>query len=216
MLVQSIRLFNPAAEIIYCTDAESPDIEGITRRVQSKGNRGHLMTFRIRAFTEAQLDYPALYIDTDMLCTKPIDPKALLQYRDILMCKRSFMRNAPFNGNFRGMNFMEYDQTPLGEVYPFLACATVTKNSSIWKNLLIIMKSLDIKFHVWYGDQEALKILASEMTDDKLGYIDESVYACLPEENYFLPSASMLHFKGASRKPAMALLYEKFTKNQRA
>lgn len=216
MLVQSIRLFNPTAEIIYCTDKESPDIEGITRRVQSAGNRGHLMTFRVRAFAEAQLDYPALYIDTDMLCTKPIDPNVLLQNRDILMCKRSFMRNAPFNGSFRGMNFMEYDQNPLGEVYPYLACATVTKNSSMWNNLQMIINSLDIKYHIWYGDQEALKILASEMTDDKLGFIDESVYACLPEESHFVPSASMLHFKGVSRKSAMALLYETFTKNQRA
>lgn len=83
MLVQSIRFFNPTTQIIYCTDKENPDIEGITRRVQSTGNRRQLMSFRIGAFAEALLDYPALYIDTDMLCTKPIDPKP---YYKIKIC----------------------------------------------------------------------------------------------------------------------------------
>ena len=48
MLVDSIRKFNPNAEIIYCTDIQSPKIDGVTHRLEFTGNPNEIMTLDLK------------------------------------------------------------------------------------------------------------------------------------------------------------------------
>lgn len=209
MLVDSIRKFNPNSEIVYCTDSRSPMIRGITQRLEFDGNPSEIMTFRLKSFANSGISEPAIYLDTDMLCLMSFDPAKVLDGKDLYVCERSFGKNLLFNGNFRGMNYLEYDQMPLGQVYPYLACATITKSSEIWIELADACNSLSEKFRIWYGDQEALKIIVKRKSNEQLGFMPEHTYACLPENMNYVTKAAFLHFKGPARKGLMLDFYKK-------
>ncbi len=213
MLVDSIRWTNPNATILFCTDADTPDIAGIDRRIEVPGDRKKLMTYRLDAFSRCGLEHPAIYLDTDMLVTREIRPTELLGTAKIAMCQRFFFRDAAFNGNFGGLDFLEYDRRPLGQVYPYVACCTVTRNAAVWRSLLKLLLGLNPKFHIWYGDQEALREFAESHPESTTG-LPEQVFGCLPEASEYFRTANILHFKGAARKPAMKLLYDRL-KSQR-
>jgi len=209
MLVDSIRKYNPNSEIVYCTDRHSPNINGVTHRLEFDGNPNEIMTFRLNSFASSGIDGPAIYLDTDMLCLRSFDPEKFLESKDLYICERSFGGDALFNGNFRGMNYLEYDQMPLGEVYPYLACTTITRNSEVWIELADVCDGLSEKFRIWYGDQEALKIVAKRKSNGQLGFIPEHTYACLPENMNYVSQATFLHFKGPARKGLMIDCYKK-------
>jgi hypothetical protein len=209
MLVNSIRLTNKEAIIIFCSDELTPDINGVSKRVNIKGDLKNLMSYRLKAFEEVKLDHPALYLDTDMLVLKKITPEQIIGDKKVIMCKRSFNLDGAFIGNFRGLDFMEYDKKPLGLVYPYVACATITKNWEIWQELSEILLNLDEKFKIWYGDQEALKKIQTTLTPEEFGVINEFEFGCLPDENAYVPRAAILHFKGAQRKPVMKVFHNK-------
>ena len=208
MLVDSIRITNKDANIVFCSDSSTPDIEKVTSRVNVAGDSHNLMAFRLKAFIEANVESPALYVDTDMLFLRTLRPSEILGEKKIVMCKRSFNLDGAFIGNFRGLDFMEYDKKPLGMVYPYVACSTITESFRVWRDLYDILLDLDDKFKVWYGDQEALKKYAEILPSESFGVFEEAVYGCLPDEKYYLPQASILHFKGAQRKPIMKVFHK--------
>lgn len=209
MLVDSIEKFNPNSEIIHCTDSQSPIINGVTHRLEFDGNPDEIMTFRLNSFANSGIIGPAIYLDTDMLCLRPFNPANFLESKDLYICERSFGKSVLFDGNFGGMNYLEYDQMPLGYVYPYLACATITKNAEIWRELADVCAGLSEKFRIWFGDQEALKIIAKRKTGEELGFMPEHAYACLPENMNYVSQATFLHFKGPSRKGLMRDFYKK-------
>ena len=214
MLVNSIRWANPGAKIVFCTDRGTPAIPDVDVRVEVSGDSSLMMTYRLAAFAACGVDGPAMYLDTDMLMVRSVDPAALLgDAKKVAFCRRSFNTTAGFNGKFRNLDFSEYDQKPLGEVYPFLACCTVTRDTTVWQTMLEILLGLDSKFQSWYGDQEAMRLYVERSEDDssKLGvsevaFFPESVFGCLPEQSAYLANAAILHFKG-HRKSAMAAAY---------
>lgn len=206
MLVKSIHTSNPGAEVIQCTDLITPKVDGVYRCHRIDGNRDNLMTFRLAAFSALQLDQTAIYLDTDMLVVKPFSPTSLLGRHDVMLCLREFDRESPHSGSQRGVHFPEHQNRPLGEVYPYLACATIARNSNIWRDLLEILHTLDDRFHRWYGDQEAMKIWAGQQEKDVAG-LPESRFACLPEQREYIKESLILHFKGSSRKRAMVTFF---------
>lgn len=207
MLVDSIRWVDSKAEIVHCTDAGTPKISGVSRRVDVDGDRRRLMTYRLRAFRESGIHRPAIYIDTDMLCIRPIDAAALCREHPIRFCTRQFSVDAGFNGRFGGMDFMEYDGQPLGQVYPFVACATVAPDSGVWTSLERELSSIDTKFSFWYGDQEAMRRFAERNGIRPAHGLPETVFGCLPEQSAYRHAASLIHFKGPARKGLMREFY---------
>jgi hypothetical protein len=197
-LVSSIRISNPAAEIIMCTDKATPEVVGIDQRIEDEVDRTRLMTERLRMYGMVKLLYPAIYLDTDMLVTKKISPTEMLEDNDIALCQRSFDRDAEFNVEQRGLSFPEYAGKTLMEVYPYLACTIVAKDHTVWDRLLEILRDMDPKYHVWYGDQEALKVIATERRG-KVTMFSESEYGCLPE-HIGTADSKIFHFKGPHRK----------------
>jgi len=199
-MVKSLLRHNPDAFITMYTDCYTPDVMGITRRVESEVNREELCYHRVKAYAEtyASSILPAMYLDTDMLVQSKIVVKDLLEpYKDVVFLRREFQRDAIFNVEQRGLRFDEYEGKTIDEVYPYVGCTIVAKNPQVWKDLLAIYDALDPKFRRWYGDQEALRIYA-EKYPERVSEINESVYGCLPEHK--TDDAKILHFKGEARK----------------
>ena len=199
-LAKSIRSTMPDAHIIMCTDSDTPIPDGVDYRL-GKYDRTKLMTERLRAFAELRLDKPAMYIDSDMEMISPVNPAVILGEKEIVMCKRSFSIGGIFNPYQRGLDFSEYTGKTIDEVYPYLACATFTKDWTLWARLYdTLYLFIPEKFHIWYGDQEALRICAAGIDSFKFGTIREEEFACLPELVDGVKSAGtdvrFIHYKG--------------------
>jgi hypothetical protein len=200
-LVQSIRKFFPSATIIQCSDLITEEVKGVDQVFRYNGDINNLMTFRLESFANLDLQTSGIYLDTDMLVVRKFETNLLKNY-DGLLCRRTFGNDDLINHNFMGMNLSEYKGKTFGEIYPFLACFTATSSSKIWKDAAKILQSLDKKFHFWYGDQEALRIL-SQSIKFKLSEVDESSFACLPDRADEKSQPFVLHFKGKKRKADM-------------
>jgi len=193
--VASLRASNPDAEIIMCTNRHTPEIEGVTRRFELTLNSNDWMEYRMQAYAELRLDRPAMYLDDDMIVNASIDPKKLLGGMNVLLCERSFYRESQFNTHMKGIDFQEHKGKTIHQVYPYLACATVTKDYMFWADLLFIMDYISPKYRKWYGDQECMRIWSQTADDDEYGVISEEDYACLPE---YLSGKNpkIIHYKG--------------------
>lgn len=196
-MVKSILRYNPDAFIVMFTDDTTPDVMGITHRLESEVNREEVCYHRIKAYAERAFDKPTLYLDTDMIVQGKIDVEELLGGGDTAFCRRHFQRDMFFNIEQRGLKFPEYDGKTIDQVYPYVACAVVSRKNGLWKSLLNIYNSLDPKFRKWYGDQEAMRIYA-ERYPELIRDISESVYGCFPEEKH--DGAKIIHYKGPARK----------------
>jgi hypothetical protein len=203
LLVRSLRALHADAEIIQCADAATRAVDGVDTLWRHDADISKLMTFRLESFAALGLRSPAVYLDTDMLCVQQLDPAGMLGQGEIAVCGREFHCNDLLNTQFRNMDLTEYTGKTLAEVYPYVACTTVSADSSFWADCRENLRSLHPKFHFWYGDQEAIRNVVSA---GKYGHqlLPESVYACLPDEHArAAPMPRLFHFKGAARKPLM-------------
>jgi hypothetical protein len=200
-LVKSIRKFFKEATIIQCTDLTTQKVEGVDEVIRHGGDTSNLMTFRLEAFSLVDIKKQSVFLDTDMLVLKEFNLDNYFEC-DAALCKRSFGLDLEINPSFRGIDLSEYKNQKFGAVYPYLACFTLVQSKIFWKESDTILKGLDKKFHLWYGDQEALKIIAASIKF-KISTVEEAIFACLPEEinNSSLPN--LIHFKGLSRKSLM-------------
>jgi ADP-heptose:LPS heptosyltransferase len=199
--VASLRASNPNAEIIMCTDRHTPEIEGVTRRFELTLDTDNWMEYRLQIYAELRLTKPAMYLDDDMIVQAAIDPKKLLGNRKALLCERSFGRDLYFNTQMKGLDFYEHKGKKMHQVYPYLACATVTENYLFWADLLFIMDRIHPKYRKWYGDQECMRIWKQTASQGDYGVLSEADYACLPEE-LSGRNPKIIHYKG-SRKSEM-------------
>lgn len=198
-LVDSIKKTNPDAEIVMCTDAATPFLEGV-KRSEFEVDRERLMMSRWRTYKELNLDRPAVYLDTDMVLRGRIDLPALLGDKCFVFCRRTFDLMNPFNGSQRGLDFSEHDGRPIGTVYPILGSLIVTRSGAEWSELCERYAALADKYHKWYGDQEVLRDAVNSLKAVDFNLVDEAIYSCLPEhaEKH---SPFIVHYKG-NRKNA--------------
>lgn len=195
-MVKSLLRHNPNANIIMLTDKDTPDVMGITERCEYDLDPNEMTFSRVKAFALRNLDEPALYIDTDMIFVDRVVVEECLGEAEIVMCRREFQREAIFNIEQRGIRFDEYKDMTIDQVYPFVACATATKNGAPWIEMRAMLDGINKKYRKWYGDQEVLKRYANKHS---CGVLLESIYGCLPE---FMEvhDAKIIHYKGPSRK----------------
>jgi tetratricopeptide (TPR) repeat protein len=199
-MVKSLLRHNPDAYITMYTDEDTPDVMGITRRVENEVNREELCYYRVKAYAESYASsiHPVMYLDTDMLVQDKIVVKDLLEpSRVATFLERTFDRDVGFNIHQRGVEYTEHAGKTMCQTYPYIACTVVTRGNQIWKSLLEIYDGLDYRYKRWYGDQEAMRIYV-EKYPERIATIPESVYGCLPERRG--DDAKILHFKGAARK----------------
>ena len=203
ILCRSLRASNPSIPIIQCTDAATPAIEGADRVVRFDGDAERLMLFRTSAYARLAIDQPTLFLDTDMICLAALDLDALLSGAEIAVCRREYNRDMPLNPEAMGIDLSEYAGCLLGNVYPYIGCATACRNSGFWNACLDEMHRLPPKFHRWFGDQEALRNVVDARTDS-IRWLAESIYACLADvETDPTTHPKICHFKGPERKQMM-------------
>jgi hypothetical protein len=202
LLVASLRKYNPGALIVQCTDHRTPEVPGVDITHRVDGDSARLMTFRLEAFADLPSGGAMLYLDTDMLCMGAVAPENLLGGNDAVLCKREFGRDGFFNAHYRGLDLAEYKGMRLAQVYPYVACATVTSGPGFWADCASLLHRLDEKFHRWFGDQEALREIVRR-GEYRVGELPESLYGCPPEELASVDEDPLfVHFKG-SKKPQM-------------
>ena len=207
LLTKSIKKFNPDSKIFYITDKKNKNIEGVTNTIRIDCNSDDLMTSRLLGFSELKLNTPAIYIDSDVLITKNI-PNELFNQNEVYLCKRSFMIDSIINTSFKNMDLSEYKNKTLGEVYPFIACFTYATNYKFWEECYNILINLNKKFHYWYGDQEALRII-NDQKKFNIGYLNENLICSTPEMLNETSKVYSIHFKGPNRKKLMSTFAEK-------
>lgn len=212
LMVKSVRLTNLNAKIIQCSDLDTKKIPGVTEvfRIQSKIE--NIMTFRLEAFYKLGLKVPAIYIDTDLILLSAVNAFELLKTDDVAYCQRSFGSNDLINISFRGMDLSEYRNKTVGEVYPIIACFTVTRSFKFWLDCHNNLLQLEEKFHKWYGDQEAIRNIINLGIYKSRG-LQEAQVACLPE--FFNQNSPPLgiHFKGPFRKKIMKDAFDQLFKH---
>ena len=96
-LVQSIRQFHPDAPVYMVTDADTPTLKGVIRH-EVEIDREALMLSRTLGYADLGLADPTLYLDTDMALNRPISLRSALGDASAGFCRRSYHRDAPFNG----------------------------------------------------------------------------------------------------------------------
>ena len=124
-----------------------PKIPGVDEVFRFVGDVSNLMTFRLWCFSSLDITIPTLFLDTDMLCVGSVDPAQAIQDADVAVCAREFGCQDIINTSFREMDLSEYSGKTFGEVYPYVACATVTRSSKFWKDCLQNLRQLHPKFH---------------------------------------------------------------------
>lgn len=201
-MVASLKAVMPDAHVTMCTDDATPEVPGVDQYKYSQGNYEELMYWRTKAFAQARITQPSAYIDTDMLFVLPVDPAAILGEREVVFCRRSFDRDVGFNGLQRDGIFKKYHGIPLGTLYPYLGCMTITKNYHAWKGMAILMGFMEEPLRKWYGDQEALKVYSHMLYPELVGEMEEKEYACLPDRVVDGDVPRILHYKGPARKEA--------------
>lgn len=198
VLVRSLRAQHRSATIIQCSDEASPTVEGVDRVQRLEGDPALLMTFRLRSFATLGLAEPTMYLDTDMICVKPLDPAKIIGAADVAVCRREYDRDLTVNTNFRGMDLSSYSGRTLDQAWPFIACCTVARNFSFWVDCARVLEQLDRKWWSWYGDQEAIReVIASGKY--RTVQIPETVYGNQARSRQS-SAPRLLHFKGAEGK----------------
>lgn len=203
ILCRSIRTHNPDAVLIQCTDHVSPAVDGADRVVRFDGDVDRLMLFRVSAFAAMTISEPTLFLDTDMICLQPIDPKAALDGAEAAVCRREYHRDILLDPRAMNIDLSEYAGRTLDEVYPYLACAVICRQPEFWTACLDELRRMPPKFLRWFGDQEAMRIVVNARRD-RTRWLPESLYACLADvETDPSKNPKLCHFKGPGRKQMM-------------
>ena len=193
VMVRSFRSHNPEAQIIQVADMDSPAIEGADEVARWPMPDDNIMLFRMRCFAALPTSDRAWFLDTDMLCHRPLTylgegrPQAAVCLRQA---------NGPIKPTFyQGVDILaQYAGKTAMEVYPYLGCATMVDDCDFWSACLTQMENLDPKFHRWFGDQEALRDVVSR-GDYNVGRLPDGIYAC-PPERMNASTAMITHYKG--------------------
>lgn len=203
ILTRSLRAVHEDAHITQCTDRLTPPVAGVDSVFRVDGDTSRLMTFRLSVFAQFAQTGPTFFLDTDMICLRALDAEAALDGKQVAICRRQYQTRTLINPRAMNMDLPEYAGKTLGEVYPYLACAVVTRTPAFWAACQQALTNLPEKFQVWFGDQEAMKVIV-EGGAFTAAWLAESAYACLPDlETNPAADPKLLHFKGPARKGMM-------------
>jgi hypothetical protein len=199
IMVASLKARTKNATVIQCADRESPTVSGVDRVVRFDGDPTHLMTFRLQCFSQLALSEPAMYMDADMVCVRPLEPKEILGDAEVALCRREYDRTVTINPRLKNLGLDEYAGRTLDDVWPYVACCTITANAAFWDDCRAELQRLNSKFHKWYGDQEAMRNVAAT-GKYRLRELPETVYGNQVGVRAAKVPPRLLHFKGHDGK----------------
>ena len=219
MAARSIKAIDPNSKIIQLTDYSTPECKNADECIRYELDKDKLMLSKLKAYAEYPVDEPTVYIDTDMIAVKSM--QSFKPLKSITVCKRSFDKRALINEdhiskfNYESKRVGQFDINSLinkriDEVMPYLACFTVVNNNEFWSKCLNYLMTLDRSFHIWYGDQLAIKQVVETYPQNDICEIQESASSC-PSYAYEKSSeAFFIHFKGELGKQVMKRFVQKY------
>jgi hypothetical protein len=203
ILSRSLRAANPGAILIQVSDHATPPVDGVTRVERRNVDAGNLMLSRTAAYADLAITEPTLFLDTDMICLEPLDVAAALSDGAAAVCVREYNCDMPLDPFAMDVDLGTHAGRSLGEVYPYVGCAVISRNQEFWQACLDEYRRLPRKFHRWFGDQEAIRNVVNARRD-RIRWLPESIYACLADvETDATKRPKICHFKGPARKQMM-------------
>ena len=180
----------------------------------NKLSMDNLMLSRMIAYKECLkiLDEPTYFFDTDILIIRKFNIDAS---SGPVLCKREYnleVKLAPFVSLFgefgeKKIYFNEQGGIPLGKFYPYVGCFFADKETTFLEYAIEIYSNLDRNYHLWFGDQIALREAAKKFN---IFTAPESKIACNPIDfSIDTQSIKALHFKGHAAKSMMNKFYLK-------
>lgn len=191
-LIRSIRQHHPDAPVYMVTDADTPTLKGVIRH-EVAVDHDKLMLSRTLGYADLGLSDLTLYLDTDMALNRPISLRSALGEASAGFCRRSYHRDAPFNGLQRGGLYMDSHNVRLDDLFPYVGCVVATVGW-VWAALAARHAALEPRYHAWYGDQIALREYAKH---HPVVDLPESEWAGLPD---LADDPIITHWKGQRKK----------------
>ncbi len=174
LFVKSVYTFFPNARLIQVSDLKTPKVKNVKEVFRFDGDPSKIMEFRINANQELDLKEPAIYIDSFIM-----------------------------KENFKNIEFKEFKNRTLGEIFPFIACFIKSNSSDFWLQMKNELNLIDSKYLYWYGDQVALKNLVKKSFEN-FDFVDEKLFACPPEYLDKKKFPFIVHFKGDFNKSVIS------------
>ncbi len=204
--ISSIKKNHPDCNIIQCSDQTTEKFDDTNRIFRMKVDQNKIMEARIKIYSELNLNTTSIFLDTDMLLVQKIPFELFIKKADVFLLKRSFNINSKVPVTFRGQRYENHSTGTLGNLYPFLGCFVVTKNTKFWKECYDIYKKLDNNYKFWFGDQEVLKEIVKRNLYD-FAFLSEADFACPPQFIRDSKNPFLIHFKGKKPKDMIESYY---------
>jgi len=205
--IKSIKKHHPKSKIIHCTDMETKSFNIVDFTHRTEFDTNFLMYGKIKSFSTLQIDRTSIYLDPDMLVMKNIPVSSIEDKADVFLLKRSFNNNSLLPIEFRGLTFLKHKNKKYIDIYPYIACLVICKKESFWKECLNYFKKIEHVYKIWFGDQEILRLVV-EKKIFSFGFIDESNFACPPQNLNGNTRPFIIHFKGKINKELIKKYYE--------
>lgn len=157
-LTKSINYsYKDNVNIFMLTDKKTPYVDGVTKTIRSLLPK-EIMLARLKAYSELRIDDQVIFLDADSLVLKKF--KKFSVNKSLILFRRE--KNGLIINHNYPEHYPEFIGRTLEEMMPFLFGAIVTTGKKSFQNFLTILehcKSLPDRFHRWYGDQYALKLV---------------------------------------------------------
>lgn len=191
-LVRSVRQSMPKVPVVQLTDESTPAVAGVdeVRRLPTEP----LALLRMRH--QASVDGDWLFVDTDVYIQRDVR-KVFAAPFDIALTTRNWPHLKVAAG--------------FTERMPFNIGVVFSRCPAFWRDIYTRVQAMTPEWQEWMGDQQAVCDLASEHPTYHVAFLKGSSYNLPPAmpgdedavSERMVAKASILHYKGASRKALM-------------
>lgn len=197
--------------IVQISNYDTPKVENAHQILRLQGiAKNSMMLSRMRAYRKflSLAKAPTVFFDTDILIVR----RFKLDFScGTILCQREYdldeiIGRIAVKIQGKKILFPELLGKHLGNIFPYVGCFFADKDTSFLDKAIEIYEQLDAKYHLWFGDQIALRDAASGKDISTVG---ESQIACDPRlfrENS--EDVAALHFKGANNKLSIRSCFE--------
>lgn len=192
--------------IFMLTDKKTPYIEGVTETIRVLLPKD-IMLARLKAYSQLKIDDQVIFLDADSLVLNKF--KKISTDKSFMVFKRN-KEGIKINPNYPEF-YPEFVGKTFDDMMPFLFGAIVTSSKYSYKNFLTILeqaRKLPSRFHRWYGDQFALKLVLENnliQFDEKL--FTDYISIIQEEEDLKNIKKEIITFKGRKVKELIPKIF---------
>ncbi len=196
ILVQSVRRAMPGARVLQLSDEETEAVPGVDQVDRRPWDRTSLMTFRMEHYAALPADGARhLFLDTDIVVQADVSVGFDLDGAfDVAMNRRESTLVRP--PGFR--EFPELLGQNLATLMPYNTGVIFSRNPAFWQVALEHLRSLEPRYHRWFGDQVAVR-MACETGRFKVLDLHPAFNHTPRSEDEDVSKAYVVHYKGVRK-----------------